>query len=182
MPQGNSRWVLGPNEPDLWTGDTIAPVVNEWNSMEMRLSDWLFVSPAPSHLHPDWLTQFRDAFYQRYGRWPMLDAIAIHCYQSADQCIELIERYKRLAQDWGVPEGWVTEFAYTSEAWGPAWQGEIKKLVAYMDSDPWISRYSPYVSRQNCSDGTWDCARAGDPSLFEPDGRLTEIGRVYADR
>lgn len=103
---------------------------------------------------------------------------------SADECIALIEHYKGLAEGWGVKEGWLTEFAYTPEACGAGWRDELEKLVTYLDSEPWITRYAPYVSVQDCTDGTWDCAVAGDPSLFTEAGGvvLTEIGRAYAGR
>ena len=44
---------------------------------------------------------------------------------------------------------------------------------------PFWTRYAPFVSRETCDNEFWDCATAGDPSLFDRFGQLTEVGRAY---
>ncbi len=179
---GNSAWVMGWNEPDIAGQANISPAEGArlWREMELTYADRKLVAPAPSHRYPGWLPAFRAAYRELWGGAPRLDALAVHCYfQSARECIGLVEQFKAWASDWGVGEIWVTEFAFL-----PAYcdaPAEVRAFVGYLEGERLVTRYAPYVSIQQCGDEWWDCEAAGDPSLVQADGRTpTELGRLYA--
>lgn len=175
---GSSRWLMGFNEPDLKGQADLTPAqaVPLWSQIEQKYPDRLLVAPGPSHDHPEWIVQFRDAFIAKYGRPPRFDALSVHCYWGmAQQCIDLTKRYEGWASAWGTHEVWVTEFYLARE-------DQAKAFVAWMEADPMVTRYSPFVGWIDCSDRrTWHCAEGGDPSLLTRDmTKLTTIGRWYA--
>jgi hypothetical protein len=176
---GNSDWLMGFNEPDLAGQADLAPDIAAalWRRIEERWPDKRLVAPVPSHLHPDWLVQWYEAYQIRYGQAPRIDALAMHCYLSATKCIALAQEYEGLATLWGVQEGWVTEFAYTAVV--PNWEAQIAQLVTYLEQTPFWTRYAPFVSHESCDNEFWNCAAAGDPSLLDGFGQLTDIGRAY---
>lgn len=180
---GNSAYLLGFNEPDLYGQANVSPqgAVGPWAALEARFPDRKMIAPALVHNH-DWLPQFRAAFRAQYGRWPRLDGLAVHCYAgSYAVCRETVERYVGWARAWAAPgapplEVWVTEFYFSSET-------EARRFTAWLDAEPVITRWSPYKSFKDCTQGgdhNWDCGRGGDPSLLTPDGKLTDMGRWYA--
>lgn len=177
---GNSDWLMGFNEPDLAGQADLTPdeAAQLWRIVEAKWPDKLLVAPVPSHLHPYWLHGFYAAYVTRYGQAPRLDALAMHCYlPTAQECIALAEQYEGLAQAWGIREGWVTEFAWTSVS--ADWQAQIAQFTTYLEQSDFWMRYAPFVSYETCDNEFWDCATAGDPSLFDRFGQLTDIGRMY---
>lgn len=177
---GNSDWLMGFNEPDLAGQADLTPdeAAQLWRIVEAKWPDKLLVAPVPSHLHPYWLHGFYAAYVTRYGQAPRLDALAMHCYlPTAQECIALAEQYEGLAQAWGIREGWVTEFAWTSVS--ADWQAQIAQFTTYLEQSDFWMRYAPFVSYETCDNEFWDCATAGDPSLFDRFGQLTEVGRMY---
>jgi hypothetical protein len=48
-----------------------------------------------------------------------------------------------------------------------------------MEASTFWTRYAPFVSHETCDNVYWNCATAGDPSLFDRFGQLTDIGRLY---
>lgn len=176
---GNSPWLMGFNEQDLTGQADLSPseAAVLWRQIEQRWPDRKLVAPAPSHLHPEWLVQWWFAYEGQYGQTPRVDAIAMHCYLSAENCIALAEQYEGLAAIWGIREGWVTEFAYTEIV--PNWEQQIAQFVTYLEQSDFWTRYAPFVSHETCDNEFWNCAAAGDPSLFDAFGQLTDIGRSY---
>ncbi len=177
---GNSDWLMGFNEPDLSGQANLSPgqAALLWREIEAKWPDRKLVAPAPSHLHPEWLVQWWIAYQDRYGQPPRVDALALHCYhRTAADCIRLAREYEGLAEVWGVKEGWVTEFAFTVVV--PNWKTQVSEFVTYLEQSPFWTRYAPFVSRETCDNEFWDCATAGDPSLFDRFGQLTEVGRAY---
>src|SRR5574343_224524 len=176
---GNSAWLMGFNEPDLAGQANLSPerAAELWRELERKWPDRKLVAPAPSHLHPEWLVQWWVAYEERYGQPPRVDALALHCYLSADNCIRLAQEYAGLAEVWGIREGWVTEFAFTPVV--PNWEQQVSEFVTYLEQSPFWTHYAPFVSRETCDNEFWDCATAGDPSLFDRFGQLTEVGRAY---
>jgi hypothetical protein len=172
---GNSKWLMGFNEPDLrgQSDLSIQEAVQLWHDLEERYPDRFLVSVAPSHLAVDWLPIWREVFIRTYGRPPRVDALAVHCYMTADECIAMVKRYISWAKAWGVAEVWVTEMMQTSAA-------AARKFADWLTLEPMVTRFAPYVSRQDCSDDTWNCALSGDPSLLNADGSLTAKGGWYA--
>ena len=178
---GNSGWLMGFNEPDLAGQAELTPIAAAvlWREIERKWPERRLVAPAPSHLHPEWLVQWYEVYTQMYGAQPRVDALALHCYLSAAECIELAQQYEGLAALWGIREGWLTEFAYTAVT--TDWQAQISTLTTYIEQTPFWARYAPFVSHMPCAAGDpfWNCQSGGDPSLFMLDGRLTEVGRAY---
>lgn len=176
---GSSEWIMGFNEPDLGSQANLSPeqAVEPWAVVEARFPDRKLVAPAPSHLHPEWLPAFREAFRVRYGRAPRFAALAAHCYWStAAGCAQMLDRYEGWARAWGVPEIWVTEFWFSNESEGRAWATELERR-------PLVSRWAPYVVYKPCTGGdpNWDCARHGNPSMLAADRMTpTQMGLWYA--
>lgn len=184
---GNSAWLMGFNEPDLTGQANLSPeaAARLWRDVERRHPDRKLVAPAPSHLHPEWLPQFRAAYRQLWGAAPRLDALALHCYlQRAEECLWQLGRFEAWAREWapaGQPplEVWVTEFAFM-QSFGLDAERQAREFIATLERDPLVQRYAPYVSRQDCARrDLWDCS-TGDPSLLTADGALTDIGEWYA--
>lgn len=146
---GDSNCLMGPNECDRKGQCNATPyeVAVMWRELEA----WLhvhapritcLVSPAPSHINPDWLDQFRAHYITLYGEAPQLDYLAVHCYGGFEFCKGQIQDAIAKCRAWEGCKGvWVTEFAY----W-PNWsasQGiaEMGKLVAWMEEIPEVDRY-----------------------------------------
>lgn len=192
---GNSGWLMGWNEPDICPSQAcISPDEGAilWRIVEMRNPGRLLLSPAPSHLRPEWLAEWREAYRALWGAWPRIDGLAAHCYlQSADGCIALVQRFEEWAREWGEDgkplEVWVTEFAFL-----PAYcdaPTEARRFTAYLDESELVTRWAPYVSYAGdladptqCPSEFWaDCRPEADPSLLRKDLQtLTPLGRVYA--
>jgi len=184
-PGGNSQWVLGFNEPDLCPSQAcMSPLVAaiEWRQVELALPDRLLVAPAPSDLHPEWLPQFRDEFHNRYGRWPRLDGLAVHCYRrAAADCIALVEQYVAWGEEWGAREVWVTEFAFPPcrYATEDGAQVEARRLITWLEASP-VTRYFWWSNRQM---GAPFEQGPGNPGcwtgLVDQWGGLTTLGEMY---
>jgi hypothetical protein len=179
---GNSPWLLGFNEPDLPRQANITPTkaATLWRKVEALYPNRLLVAPVPSDRGLWWLKAWYAAYVTAYGQPPRMHALAMHCYgQRAADCMALVNEYTALAQAWNVGQVWLTEFAFMPK-FGPAQGAEAWAFTQWLEANPLVTRYSPYVSWQDCSNGTWDCAASGNPSLFERDGRLSELGLWYA--
>jgi hypothetical protein len=148
---GSAPYFFGFNEPDLGRfggGDPVTPqeAAEIWPRVVAANQGKLAVSPAPSHLHPEWLAQFYQAHQARWGYPPKLDVLAIHCYGVADFCIGIVSRTIGYAEQWNIPQVWVTEFAF-SGAWqnkyppNATWQSEAQRFIGWMDDQPRIGRY-----------------------------------------
>ena len=186
VPQ-EARWLLGFNEPDLQ--DDLDPRMADgaglWRDVERLYPDKMLVSPAPSHLDPGWLKRMRADYILRYGEPPRFDALAAHSYHgTADEIIADLRIYLDWADEWCVHQVWLTEFAILP-GWNPAWQYELEKLLRWLEAEPRITRYSPFVGYLEIPHWSWptDDQRL-NPSLFTAAGGvvLTDVGRVYADR
>lgn len=183
----NSDYILGFNEPDLSGQANISPVeaAKYWKIIEEKYSNKKLISPAVSHLHKEWLLEFRDSYYNLYNEYPRLDGIAFHCYlPSANECINLGKYFINLANNWNVKEIWCTEFAFL-EVYNKDYKNQINIFISWLESEQMIERYAPYVSYNGeCPSWYWtDCRSIADPSLFEKDlETLTELGKIYAEK
>lgn len=178
-----SAWVMGFNEPDLTgqAGMTPQAAVKYWRIVESRFPERKLVAPAPSHLHLEWLPQFRAVYRAEVGRYPRFDALAVHCYDSAAQCIAVVKQFEAWAREWGVPEIWVTEFAFVP-AWSQDAEGEARAFMAYLGQRPMVTRVAPFLSYGSGCDEYWpDCRPDANPALLHADLMTpTDIGRWYA--
>lgn len=179
----SGSWLMGFNEPDMAKQANLTPAEAAvlWREIEDRWAGKRLLAPAPSHLHPEWIEGFYAAYVTAYGRAPRLDGLAFHCYRpTAAECIEIGTRFVGLAQAWGVEEVWCTEFAFVPAYSGGDADDEAAEFVTWLEQQPMITRYAPFVAHITC-DWSWpDCRPSANPSLFAADGSLTEIGNWYA--
>ena len=63
---GKGAYFLGWNEPDLLSGFTPQMAADMWPQVIVANPRKMAVSPAPSHLHPEWLAQFYAAHVRRW--------------------------------------------------------------------------------------------------------------------
>jgi len=135
----------------------------------------LLVAPAPANL--PWLVEWYDAFRTEYGRPPVLDALAVHFYSSASvsdaagALRQKLREYRVLADQWGVDQVWLTEFAHLTQ--GAAFLEEVLPwLGEECDRFAWF-QWS-YLGTER-----WAFGPEYNTSLWV-DGALTEVGEVYA--
>jgi len=184
---GDSSWLMGFNEPDLSDQARMTPeeAAAAWHWLEAQYPGKLLISPAPSHLHPEWLPQFRAAYVVAYGRPPRLDALAMHCYYpTAEECITLAQRFVGWADEWDVTGGvWVTEFAFPACYCGGQVAGlrEAQEFIAWMDLEPAIARYAWFSSRQQGNEWwSFRWAECRTPLFDFETGALTVWGQMYS--
>lgn len=190
---GSSQWLLGFNEPDLCPEQaclTPAQAVPLWHGIETRFPNRKLVAPVPSHLHPDWLVQFRNNYIATYGTPPRFNALAAHWYgfKYAD-AKALLDWYKARATEFGVAEIWLTEFAFPvldhSTCGGVAQSdamNEAQRLIANLDTDAMITRYAWYAPRIDTSDPlqTGGTTPECNAPLLDLTGKtLTNWGMMY---
>lgn len=183
---GNSVWLMGFNEPDLSGQANLSTGTAAvlWREIERLYPERKLVAPAPSDVWPGWIDAMRYAYFARYGSWPRFDALAFHCYKpTANECIAIGRQFVAWARAWGVREVWCTEFAFLP-AWTADAEGEARRFVAWLEGEPLVTRYAPFVSYIDFSAGPpWWWPWAGpDPSVLTETGELTAIGRWYARR
>jgi len=182
---GNSKYLLGFNECDLSGQCNLSPknAVEPWYIVEQNNPDKLLVAPVPSHLNPNWIIEFREEFYKKYNKYPRFSVLAFHCYEPwAIDCINLGNKFIKLAKEWNINEVWCTEFAFL-EAYNKDYKNQINIFINWLDSNDMITRYAPYVSyRGICPSFYWtDCRNEANPSLFKENlYTLTELGKIYA--
>lgn len=180
---GNSRWVMGFNEPDLPSQSNISPTdaVVLWEQVEQNFPDKLLVSPAPSDQHPEWLVNFRNAYIQKNNRPPRLDALAIHCYFfTAVECESLVQKYEGYAQSWGIGQIWVSEFSFMTQnirTQDQAWEQD-SIFIQWMDNERLVGRYAFFASRIWETE-PWAFPAGWNTSLLNMDGSLTFWGLHY---
>lgn len=160
--RNDSPFILVLNEPDA-NGVSVQQAVDLWRIIEAIYPDKRLVSPAPSHLHPEWLAQFLEACALRGCKMP--SALAAHCYLGELQCETHVTNVVKLADQWGIAGGvWVTEFAFQSTT-------DLQKFIAWMEANPRITRYAYFTNRgENYS---WPMA------LLDSNGTMTEYGKAY---
>jgi len=168
---GDSPYLMGFNEPDRPGQANLTPgkAAELWHMLEAEHPDRLLVSPAPSHLHPEWLALFRGAYIGRYGTPPRLDVLAIHCYGTLAGCQPVIQQVINYAQAWNIAGGvWVTEFAVL-----PCWYSdpadavaEEQRLIEWMESQASITRYAHFAARIR-GDEWWGPVPECNTALFD---------------
>lgn len=171
---GNSQWLMGFNEPDQAGQANLTPeqAAVKWQGVEVAYPNRKLVAPAPSHLDPDWLARFRDAYIAAYGEAPRLDALAVHCYlPTADECIALVQQFEDWAAAWDVPEVWVTEFSFVDTK-------EEKQFIRYLQADPMVTRFAWFALSYRGNE-TWAPARDAQAPLVDISGKLTAWGSTY---
>jgi hypothetical protein len=183
---GNSEWLLGFNEPDGSDQANMTPeaAAVAWRKIEQTYPDRKLASPQT--LHPgDWLERWYAAYSEMYGQPPRMDAIALHTYYggTAAAYIARVREFIALAQRWGVPEVWVTEWTLAPglDRSLNATAAEMRAFVTWLEDEPMVTRYAPFSNRVECMGDAFGFTHDGpfDAPLYDVDGRLTHLGRIY---
>lgn len=193
---GNSKYTLGPNEPNLkgQCDKTPLETARIWRVIEERFPDKLLGSPAPASANQpgtntpimgaDWLRLFRQAYFGEYGEYPRLDVLTAHLYYwTAEEAIEMMEKYIQIAEEWGIPEIWITEFNFPTGApdYAPfyrtqeeAWQ-ETEQLMAWVYEHPVVTRWAWFTNRVRGTEA-WLPPEGWNTPLVDWNGNLTFWG------
>lgn len=186
---GNSRWILGFNEPDMncprcWAYQSPEQAAQNWRIIEDTHADKLLVSPAPmsgaTYDPANWLHLWRAAYIERYKTDPRLGALAVHVYfVSAANAAAAVLDAEKLAAEWSVPEVWISEWGLAHGDSG----GQEAAFLDWLQTQPRITRYSWFGSRINVPQGIeqgWYGSDWADMSLVDWATRgLTGFGEVY---
>lgn len=165
---GNSKYLLGFNEPDRPDQSNLSPqeAAMLWGYIEAYYPNKKLISPAPSHENPEWLREWHALAH------PRLAGLAVHCYlPTAQECMTLVQKYIAWAQEWNVPEIWVTEFAFQD------WT-EAAQYIFWMERQPLITHYAWFATRID-GDEKWAQGMGWKAPLFDKDNALTLWGERY---
>lgn len=160
---GNSEWILGFNEPDLCPDQaclTPAQAVPLWREIELAYPHRKLVAPAPSQLHLNWLVEFRARYVATYQTPPRLDALAAHFYGfTLADALAVLTWYKARALEYGVPEIWLTEFAFpvaeNRVCFGVPYataMHQAQQFITWLEQEPLVTRYAWYAPRIDAAD------------------------------
>jgi hypothetical protein len=181
---GNSEWVLGWNEPDVYSQCNLTPEegVDHWVAMESSYPDRLLVSPAVLNLQ--WLIDWRAAFEASEGRAPRVDAVGVHCYWwgvepelSAAFCQDQVDKAADLAANWGARGVWLTEFAHLCDP--EEMDDYLDVMLPWLEEHPGVLRYAWFQLSYEGTEG-WAFGPGCNTSLIDWEtGDLTPAGRRY---
>jgi hypothetical protein len=165
--------LLGFNEPDNSTQAnlSVASALDGWQYMNQ--TGLILGSPAAVHADDQWMRDFMAGAAQRNYR---VDFVTIHWYGGNDPngFLGYVDYIHNL---YGKPV-WITEFA-------PAdWSGNhgispqqawdfMRQVIPALNARSYVQRYSWF------SAGTGDAA-LGQSALYNDNGTLTELGKLYA--
>lgn len=175
--QPGVRSLLGFNEPDSTTQANL--------SVEGALEAWPLLmqtgltlgSPAPVHVEDDWMRRFMQGMVTKKYR---VDFICIHWYGGNDPSGFL--GYLAHIHDLYHRPLWVTEFCPADWSAGkdhpnhytPQQMADfMRAVVPELNKRGYVQRYAWYSAATN------DPA-LGPATLFNNDGSLTDLGRLYA--
>lgn len=187
---GDPLWALVGNEWEQ-TGQnnyvTPEQAAIAWHTVEQTYPSRKLVSPGVMSL--TWLINWRAAYWTAYGHAPKVDALAVHWYYGADG--DPLQSFKRqvqlaenLAQQWGVAEVWVTEFALYP-CWGYDSAQFVRDAYAWLDTRPmvtrafWFQAFWHNDGRQ--SERAWAPPVECYSGLGLDDGSLTPIGEAFLE-
>uniref|UniRef100_A0A7V4XSB1 Asl1-like glycosyl hydrolase catalytic domain-containing protein n=1 Tax=Acidobacterium capsulatum TaxID=33075 RepID=A0A7V4XSB1_9BACT len=170
--------LLGYNEPDHkdQSNMTVETALETWPMFEGIASE--LVSPAAANARGPWMDKFMRGVEKKKLR---VDSIAVHNYgpPSVEQFLNILHDVHGLYQR----PIWVTEFAVAD--WqakhGAANRFSVDQVAEFMqtacvemDKIPWIKGYAwfPFAGKSSNALRT--------SVLFDADGNLNELGKVYA--
>jgi hypothetical protein len=183
---GSSSWVIGFNEPDQWDQANMTPEAGAlaWRDLEAAYPERKLASPQVVKPGEHWLEKWYAAYLAHYDHAPKIDALVLHTYWGNNLAAyqEQVRYYIKLADLWGVPEVWITEFAFAPVLDGTVREAtaELAAYIAWLDAQPTVTRYSVWTNRVECTgivpDGVFDTP------LYAASGVLTAAGRAYQVR
>ena len=127
------------------------------------------------------LPAFRQAYISAYGSAPRLDGLAVHCYAwQGSACIQYTQTFESLANSWGVPEVWVTEFSISPDAPNTLNQSllEAQTYINWMEGDSMITHYAWFASKIQGTEA-WALGSFMTQLVDWNTGQLTTFGRMY---
>ena len=168
--------LLGFNEPDLASqaNMTVNEALNLWPQLEatgLRLG-----SPAAANFFNGWMLDFMDGVQSQGLR---VDFLAVHRYSGADGQA-FLSNIDIIHSQYNMPI-WITEFAVRDgSAATPADNKWTDQQVYNFMSDvlPGLESRS-FVERYAWFPGSRDNPFLTSSALFENDGKLTKLGRLY---
>jgi len=180
--QEKAAVLLALNEPNMPKGDnmSVESVVRRWPEIS-ALADQVS-SPAPAGVLGPWF----DKFYRYYKKQNLkMDFMAVHLYGPPDPEV-FLRKIDAVHEKYGMPI-WITEFAVAD--WDAIKRPNknrypeedvlrfMKAVLPELEKRPYVVRYAWF--------GAGDFARTHEEvrtsKLFEKDGRLTPLGKFYAE-
>lgn len=193
---GNSLYLMGFNEPDCIFQSRMNPEegAQRWRELEAIYPDRLLISPGVMEVQ--WLRDFIEAYIAQTPEGespkpPRLQGLAVHCYVWADPensvkyCKGRVQETIALADQWSIPEVWLTEFAYLCDPSGAGPGSEyLRKMMFWLESEPRVTRYM-WFQWTYAGTESWSFGSACNTSLVKWETEpvtLTPYGEVYSRR
>lgn len=175
--QPNIHALLGFNEPDHKDQANL--------TVEAALEGWPYLmqtglplgSPAAANDDDQWMQSFMQAAVAKNYR---IDFVCVHWYGGANAA-SFLGYLAKIHDMYRLPL-WVTEFAPADWSAGPGHPSRItpqqtedfmRAVLPAMDKLDYVQRYSWFS-------GSPGDNPLGSAALFNPDGSLTDLGRLYA--
>lgn len=169
--------LLGFNEPDGkdQSNMTVEVALENWPKLMdtgLRLG-----SPAGVHADNAWMTEFmREAEKKKYR----IDFITVHWYGTADPATFLahLEKVHRLYKR----PIWITEFAVADWNAGPGKPSKysqaqvlkfMERVIPALKKLDYVERFSWFLAKAKSE-------KMGSSALYNEDGTLTELGKLYS--
>lgn len=177
--------LLGFNEPDgrLQSNIPVETALDAWPQFEGIASE--LVSPSCANPLGEWMQSFMNGVEARKLR---VDSIGFHHYGSAN-ADAFLERLHR-AHDLYRRPLWITEFAVADwQAKNPAHANRfsvdevadfMRSVCTAMDKIPWIRGYAWFPTGGRYAGKSGTTGPLASSVLFDADGRLNALGKVYA--
>jgi hypothetical protein len=174
---GQLKYLLGFNEPDKkdQSNITVERALQLWPLlMELNVP---LVSPSCAHPDREWMLNFMNGVQRLKLR---VDYIGAHSYGGPNPKA-LLNRMEKVARMFGRPI-WITEFAVAD------WQAKSLKqnkhspqqVAQFMQAVIPAFNASPFIARYAWFSGQPNHKALGNSALFDNHGKLTALGRLYA--
>ena len=176
--EGKFNTLLGFNEPDGadQANIPVATALAAWPKLESvgaRLG-------SPAGVHPDvpWMAEFMKTAKKDKLR---VDFVTIHWYGSASQASDFLSYVARIHSLYNKPI-WITEFCPADWQAGPNKKNmnTPQQCERFMRAVIPALKRLPYVEKFAWFSADSDSAKLGTASLFNPDGSLTDLGKIYS--
>jgi len=174
---GDHTHLLGFNEPDKkkQSNLSVEKVIQVWPQLEktgLRLG-----SPATVHAHNPWMKKFMHEAEKQKLR---VDFVTVHWYGGANPD-GLINYLKKIHKMYGKPI-WLTEFAVADWQAKSLDKNRFSKKQVYQFMDEVLPKLDKleFVERYSWFSGNPKSAALGNSVLFNTDGSLTKLGKLYS--
>lgn len=169
--------LLGFNEPDKkdQANMTVDQALELWP--ELMSSGLRLGSPGAAHPDKEWMREFMAKATEKKYR---VDFVCVHWYWHPKPS-DFMGKLREIHKLYNLPI-WITEFAVadwetTKEKPNQFSEDEVvaflKKVLPELEKTPWIERYAWFPSGPNFP-------ALSSSALFDKDGNLTKVGKVYA--